>query len=115
MDSPSTAAPALWHRTSSAAEDRELRAIARDAIGEALVAGRATCTFRGHCLRVDCWSSLSGMVALCIVDGQVVDLAVSMPMWINDLRATGQSTRAPISQFQPDLQFGLESVPRANF
>lgn len=103
MDAPSTAAPALWHWTSSAAEDRELRAIARDAIGMALVAGRATCTFRGHCVRVDCWSTIGGMVAVCTVDGQVVDLAESLPLWIKDLRAIGRRPGAPIAQFQPEL------------
>jgi hypothetical protein len=80
MVAPSAAVAAAWHRSASAEEDRELCAIARDAIAEALLAGRATCTFRGHCIRVDCWSTLNGRVARCTIDGRFVGLADSLAL-----------------------------------
>jgi hypothetical protein len=77
MVAPSAAVAAACHRSASAEEDRELCAIARDAIAEALHAGRATCTFRGHRIRVDCWPTLNGRVARCTVDGRFVGVADS--------------------------------------
>jgi hypothetical protein len=80
MLAPSAAATAAWHKSASAEEDRELCAIARDAIAEALHAGRATCTFRGHCIRVDCWPTLNGRIARCTIEGRFVGLADSLAL-----------------------------------
>ena len=80
MLAPSAAATAAWQKSASAEEDRELCAIARDAIAEALHAGRATCTFRGHCIRVDCWPTLNGRIARCTIDGRFVGPADSLAL-----------------------------------
>jgi hypothetical protein len=69
MLAPSAAATAAWHKSASAEEDRELCAIAR-----------ATCTFRGHCIRVDCWPTLNGRIARCTIDGRFVGLADSLAL-----------------------------------
>ncbi len=56
----------------SAAEERELRAIAREALKEALEVGNACRTFRGHRIRADRWILSRGFFVRCTLDGHVL-------------------------------------------
>lgn len=98
-----------------AAEERELRAIAWDLLGEALAVGNAVSEFRGHRIRVDCWFTSDGLAVRCALDGQVMCHVGSRALSIKGLPAS--SWRAEASSPQPyaqhELQFVLNGVRRS--
>ena len=105
MVRPTVAAATAPPWSASAAEDRELCAIARDTIAEALVRGSAHCTFRGICVRAYCWNTTTGSVAHCTFDGEEVGLAESQALRINDLQPVREYFEAAARQAQYELQF----------
>ena len=105
MVRPTVAAATAPRWSASAAEDRELCAIARDTIAEALVRGSAHCTFRGICVRAYCWNTTTGSVAHCTFDGEAVGLAESQTLRIIDLQLVREYFEAGARQAQYELQF----------
>jgi hypothetical protein len=71
-----------------AVEERELRVIAREVLGEAVVLGQAARQFRGHCISAACWRTDRALFARCVLDGLVHHVVLDAnARQINDLRA----------------------------
>lgn len=94
-----------------AAEERELRAIARDVLGEALALGKAASEFRGHRIQVDCWFTSQGVEVRCAFDGLVMCQVGPRTLWIKDLPSNGWPAKPASRHAQRELQFVFQEHP----